>query len=58
MGVRFTMECVNCGNRVVSLEGRKQDDLEEAIYLIDVMGLRCRECDGEVTARIEGECGA
>jgi hypothetical protein len=54
MGVRFTMECVNCGNRVVSLEGRKQDDLEEAIYLIDAMGLRCRECDGEVTARIEG----
>jgi hypothetical protein len=47
------MECVNCGNRVVSPEGRWPDDLQEVVRLIDQIGLRCRECHGEVTARID-----
>ena len=49
----FVMECVNCGNRVESPEGRDPAQLEKAIELIDAMGLACKKCHGEVTMRIE-----
>ena len=50
--MRFVIECVNCGNRNESPEGRDPAKLEEAVELIDEMGLACRKCDGEVTMRI------
>ena len=50
--MRFVMECVSCGNARESSEGRDPAKLEEAIALIDEMGLVCRECHGEVTMRI------
>jgi len=55
--MRFVMECVNCANRVESPEGRDPAKLQEAVELIDEMGLRCRECHGELTMRV-GEEGA
>ena len=50
--MRFVMECVGCGNQHESPEGRDPTRLEEAIELIDEMGLVCRKCGGEVTMRV------
>ena len=50
--MRFVMECVNCGNLQESPEGRDPAKLEEAIELINAMGIVCRKCEGEVTMRV------
>jgi hypothetical protein len=52
--MRFVMECVNCGNRVESPEGRDPKLLEEAIEVVDEMELVCRHCEGALAFRTEG----
>lgn len=53
--MRFVMECVNCGSRVESPEGRDPAMLEEIISVMDDMELVCRKCQGPVTVRTAGE---
>jgi len=50
--MRFVMECVCCGSRTESPEGRDPIALEEMIELVDEMSLVCRKCDGSMAVRV------
>ena len=49
------MECVECGNSVLSPDGREPGKLQEYCELIVEMDLRCRKCDGLVIGRVAPE---
>lgn len=51
--MRFRIECMACGNAVVSPKGRDPGDLQEAAELCVEMDLACRKCHGPVTMRVD-----
>jgi len=53
--MRFVMECVFCGSRRESPEGRDPAELEELLDVVDELELVCRECEGGVTVRVAEE---
>lgn len=44
--MRYSMECVDCGNVAESPEGRDPGEMQEFCEMIVEMGLRCRKCGG------------
>ncbi len=53
--MRYTMECVECGNVCISPDGREPDKLQEYCELIVEMDLHCRKCDGLVVGRVAAD---